>query len=86
MTEGNLEKGRKIWDKFIPFIELFIDPKINERAHWLEKLKWAATVQGVPVGVPRRPLRALNEETKRQLQKPLEILLSLEREAVAGRP
>lgn len=75
MVEGNLEKGRKIWDKFIPFINFFMDPKINEQVHWLEMLKWAATVQGAPAGIPRRPLRELDEKIKQQMKKPLDILL-----------
>jgi 4-hydroxy-tetrahydrodipicolinate synthase len=75
MVEGNLEKGRKLWDKFIPLLNFFLDPKTNERAHWLEMLKWAVNVQGIPVGIPRRPLRELDSEMKKKMQKPLEVLL-----------
>jgi hypothetical protein len=38
-------------------------------------LKWAVAVQGVPAGIPRRPLRELDVEVKKKMQKPLEILL-----------
>jgi 4-hydroxy-tetrahydrodipicolinate synthase len=75
MVEKDLDKGRKIWEKFLPFINFFMDPKVNEKVHWLEMLKWAVNLQGVPVGIPRRPLRELDSEIKKQMQKPLEILL-----------
>lgn len=75
MVEKDLDKGRKIWDKFMPLINYFMDPAVNAKVHWLEMLKWAATVQGVPAGIPRRPLHELSEEAKRDLKKPLEILL-----------
>jgi 4-hydroxy-tetrahydrodipicolinate synthase len=75
MVEKDLEKGRKIWDKFIPFVNVFMSPELNARVHWLEMLKWAVTEQGIPVGVPRRPLRELDEQAKQQLKKPLEILV-----------
>ena len=75
MVERNLEKGRALWNKFIPLVTFFMDPKTNEKVHWLEMLKYAATVQGVPAGIPRRPLRELSEEMKREMKKPLDILL-----------
>ena len=76
MVDKDLDKGRKLWDKFLPFVNFFMDPKVNEKVHWLEMLKWAVTVQGIPAGIPRRPLRELDHEVKKQMQKPLEILLS----------
>jgi 4-hydroxy-tetrahydrodipicolinate synthase len=75
MVDHDLKKAQKIWNKFIPFIDVFMDQKTNENAHWLEMFKWIVALQGVPVGVPRRPLREVNDETKRKLKKPLEILL-----------
>lgn len=75
MVEKDLDKGRKIWDKFLPFVQYFMDPKTNEKVHWLEMLKWAVEVQGCHVGIPRRPLRELSDEAKKEMEKPLEILL-----------
>jgi 4-hydroxy-tetrahydrodipicolinate synthase len=75
MVEKDLEKARKIWNKWIPFITVFLDPEINAQAHWIEMLKWAVCEQGVPVGKPRRPLKELDEKIKKQLKKPLEILI-----------
>jgi 4-hydroxy-tetrahydrodipicolinate synthase len=75
MVEKDLEKGRKIWNKFTPFINVFMNPEINTQVHWLEMLKWAVCEQGVPVGRPRRPLRELDEKAKKLLKKPLEILV-----------
>jgi len=75
MIEKDLDKGRKIWNKFLPFVNYFMDPAINAKVHWLEMLKWAVEFQGVPVGHPRRPLRELDAQVKKEMQKPLEILL-----------
>jgi dihydrodipicolinate synthase/N-acetylneuraminate lyase len=75
MVEKDLEKGRKIWNKFTPFMDVFMNPEINDQVHWLEMLKWAVCEQGVPVGKPRRPLKELDEKVKAKLRKPLEILV-----------
>jgi 4-hydroxy-tetrahydrodipicolinate synthase len=75
MVERDLEKGLKIWGKFMPLVSFFMDPKVNEKVHWLEMLKWAVNAQGVSVGIPRSPLRELDPEMKCQMQKPMEILL-----------
>jgi 4-hydroxy-tetrahydrodipicolinate synthase len=75
MVEKDLDKGRKIWNKFIPFMNVFMNPEINTQVHWLEMLKWAVCEQGIPVGRPRRPLRELDEKVKEKLRKPLEILV-----------
>ncbi|MTI62024.1 MAG: dihydrodipicolinate synthase family protein [Firmicutes bacterium] len=77
MVEKDLDKGRAIWDKFIPFINFFMDPEVNAQVHWLEMLKWAANVQGANVGIPRKPLKELDPEFKKRMEKPLEILLSI---------
>jgi dihydrodipicolinate synthase/N-acetylneuraminate lyase len=75
MVEKDLEKGRKIWNKWISFINIITDPAINAQVHWLEMLKWAVCEQGVPVGVPRRPLKELDEKIKAIMKKPLEMLV-----------
>jgi 4-hydroxy-tetrahydrodipicolinate synthase len=75
MVEKDLEKGRKIWNKWISFINIITDPAINAQVHWLEMLKWAVCEQGVPVGVPRRPLKELDEKVKAKMKKPLEMLV-----------
>jgi 4-hydroxy-tetrahydrodipicolinate synthase len=75
LVDKDLVKAQKIWKKFMPFVSFFMDPKLNEKVHWLEMLKWAVTVQGIPAGIPRRPLRELDSEVKKQMKKPLEILL-----------
>jgi 4-hydroxy-tetrahydrodipicolinate synthase len=75
MVEKDLVKGQKIWNKFLPFIKAFRSPEVTSHAHWLEMFKWVVSEQGVPVGVPRRPLRELDEKAKQQLKKSLEILV-----------
>ncbi len=75
LVDKDIIKARKIWNKFLPLVEYFMDPSVNARVHWLEMLKYAVTYQGVNVGIPRRPLRELAEEAKREMKKPLDILL-----------
>jgi 4-hydroxy-tetrahydrodipicolinate synthase len=75
MVEKDLDKGRNIWDKFLPFIKAFRSPEVTAHAHWLEMFKWCVTEQGVPVGKPRMPLKELDEKIKAKLKKPLEILV-----------
>lgn len=75
LIDKDIVKARKIWDKFLPLVDYFMDPAVNAKVHWLEMLKYAVTVQGVPAGIPRRPLRELSDEAKREMKKPLEILL-----------
>jgi 4-hydroxy-tetrahydrodipicolinate synthase len=75
MVEKDLEKGRKIWDKFLPFVNAFRSPEVTAHAHWLEMFKWCVNEQGVSVGKPRRPLRELDDKAKAKLKKPLEILI-----------
>jgi 4-hydroxy-tetrahydrodipicolinate synthase len=75
LVDKDLVKAQKIWKKFLPFVNFFMDPNLNAKVHWLEMLKWAVTAQGIPAGIPRRPLKELDSEVKKQMQKPLEILL-----------
>ena len=75
LIDRDIDKARKIWNKFIPFVDVFMNPELNAKVHWLEMLKWCVCEQGIDVGVPRRPLRELSEEGKKALKKPLEILL-----------
>lgn len=73
--EKDLDKGRAVWAKFAPFVELFMDPEVNATVHWLEILKFAVQYQGVDVGIPRRPVGELSEEYKRKFEPVLDILL-----------
>jgi len=75
LADNDLDKARKIWDKFIPFVHAFMDPDVNAHVHWLEILKWCVCEQGVNAGIPRRPLKELDSEYKKIFKKPLEILL-----------
>lgn len=72
---GDLEAGRAAWAKFIPFVTYFMDPATNNEVHWLEILKYAALLQGVDVGLPRRPLQELTPEHKKRVEKSLESLI-----------
>ena len=75
MVEKDIVKGQKLWEKWQPLVNYFMDPAVNARVHWIEMLKWAVHVQGVDVGIARRPLKELDAQAKKEMQKPLEILL-----------
>lgn len=61
----DLDAGREAWNKFEPFVQYFMSPETNQEVHWLEILKYAVHVQGVDVGIPRRPLTSLPDEHKK---------------------
>ena len=73
--EKDLDKGRAIWNKFIPFVEIFMAPETNAQVHWLEMLKYCLLYQGIDIGFARRPLKELDEDMKKKLNPALEILL-----------
>lgn len=73
--EQDLEKGRQIWKKWVPFVEFFMDPAVNAEMHWLEVLKFAVEYQGVDVGLPRRPLTSLDKNQKARITPLLDQLL-----------
>ncbi len=73
--EKDIEKGIKIWNKFVPFVQVFMDPAVNAQCHWLEMLKYCLLYQGVDIGFARRPCRELNEAAKKKLNPVLDILL-----------
>ena len=75
LVDKDLVKAQKTWNKFLPLVDVFMNPETNAKVHWLEMLKWCVCEQGCDVGIPRRPLKTLSEEGKKLLKKPLEILL-----------
>lgn len=75
LVDKDLEKAKKIWQKFIPFINAFRDPEINETCHWIEMLRWCVCEQGCDVGVARKPLGELSDHGKKVLRESLDILL-----------
>ena len=75
LVDKDIVEAQKIWNKFIPFIDAFMAPEVNAKVHWLEMLKWCVTEQGCDVGIPRRPLKELDNNYKKLLKKPLDILL-----------
>ncbi|HYF84056.1 MAG TPA: dihydrodipicolinate synthase family protein [Clostridia bacterium] len=75
-VEHNIEKGRAVMNKLMPFVNYLTYEKVNEKPHWLEIFKAAVNMQGVPAGKPRRPLGELDNENIERLKKVLEIALS----------
>lgn len=68
VVEKNVEKARKIWERLLPFINLFIFLKKNDYPHYISFFKRTLEIMGVNVGNPRRPLRPLNEEYNKKLK------------------
>lgn len=52
-----------------PYIDYFFNDKVNGKPHWQEICKYTLTVQGLDVGLPRKPLGELSEEHKRKIEK-----------------
>lgn len=74
--EKNIEKGRKLWKKFVPFMEYFMDPARAAEAHWLEIFKYAVKYQGVDTGSARSPLTELSAAHKKKVEPLIDILVS----------
>lgn len=74
-VEQNLEKGRAVMNRLMPFINYLTYEKTNDRPHWLEIFKAAVNMQGIYAGKPRRPLGKLDKENIGRLGKVLEIAL-----------
>ena len=72
----DLDAGRAMWKKFLPFITFFMDPEVNARVHWLEMLKYCVTRQGVDAGLARRPLVELPAAYKAKLDPLIDTMLS----------
>ena len=67
--EKNAEKAADYQFKLQPFLNYFFYDKENEVPHWQEVCKYSLTVQGLDVGLPRKPLGELDAANKKKVEK-----------------
>lgn len=66
-VEGNFELGRKIMKAMLPLMTV-----IERGGKFIQCVKYACELDGLPAGPVRRPLRPMKKELKRQLREALE--------------
>jgi dihydrodipicolinate synthase/N-acetylneuraminate lyase len=52
-----------------PYTDYFFNDKIDGVPHWQEICKYTLEAQGLEVGLPRKPLGALDDANKRKIEK-----------------
>lgn len=55
--------------KLQPFIDYFFNDKVDGYPHWLEICHYTLKAQGVDAGIPRRPLREIDDANKKKIEK-----------------
>ena len=75
-SENDLKEGRRQWNRLLPLVRFEYRALFSEsgQPHWLAVCREAADLQGIPVGLPRLPLRPLSSELRRELQRLLSDL------------
>ena len=68
-VEKNVDKARALQAKMQPYIDYFFYDKVNGVPHWQEVCKYTLTVQGLDVGLPRKPLGDLDAENKKKVER-----------------
>lgn len=68
-VEGNFDKGRRIMSAMLPLMQV-----LEQGGKFVQCIKHGMSLRGLPVGPPRRPLRPLNRDDKRQLEETLRVM------------
>ncbi len=71
----DVDKARAQQAKLQPYTDYFFNDKVEGVPHWQEVCKYTLTAQGLDVGLPRRPLGALDNANKKKVEKLLADLL-----------
>lgn len=75
IVEKNVDAAIAQQFKMQPFTDYFFYDKTAGVPHWQEVCKYTLTVQGLDVGLPRRPLGDLDDVNKKKIEKLLADLL-----------
>ena len=68
-VEGNFDKGRRIMSAIMPLMRV-----LEQGGKFIQCIKHGATIRGLQVGPPRRPLQMLNKDDKRQLEQVIRVM------------
>jgi len=68
-VENDVAKGRRIMSALMPFMGI-----LEQSGKFVQSIKYACELDGLPVGPVRKPLRGLNKEDKRNIEMVLKTL------------
>ncbi|MBO9475397.1 dihydrodipicolinate synthase family protein [Shimia sp. R10_1] len=68
-VEGNFEKGRRIMSAMMPLMRV-----LEQGGKFIQCVKYGCEIMGNDAGPPRRPLKGLNKDDKRQLEQVVRVV------------
>lgn len=68
-VEGDFSRGRRIMSAMLPLMRV-----LEQGGKFVQCIKHGLTLRGIPVGPPRRPLRPLNKDDKRELEQVIRVM------------
>ena len=68
-VEGDFDKGRRIMSAMLPLMRV-----LEQGGKFIQCIKHGATMRGLSVGPPRKPLQPLNKDDKRQLEQVIRVM------------
>ncbi|MEO0367918.1 MAG: dihydrodipicolinate synthase family protein [Pseudomonadota bacterium] len=69
VIEKNFDKGRAIMSALLPFLRI-----LEQGGKFIQSIKYACDLAGIPAGPVRKPLQELGKEGRREIQMVLETL------------
>ena len=69
VLENNAQKGRRIMSALLPFMAV-----LEQGGKFIQSIKYACSLEGLPAGPVRKPLGELNESEKEDIKKIVEDL------------
>ncbi|MDP5219553.1 dihydrodipicolinate synthase family protein [Ruegeria sp. 2205SS24-7] len=69
MVEGNFDKGRRIMSALMPLMRV-----LEQGGKFIQTIKHGVTMNGIPAGAMRAPLKGLNKDDKRALEQVTRVL------------
>lgn len=72
VVEGDFVKGRQIMAALLPLMRL-----LEQGGKFVQSIKFGCELAGLPAGPVRRPMRALNDEEKRELETTIRTVKSV---------
>lgn len=77
--ENDIAKGRRIMSALLPFMTV-----LEQSGKFVQSIKYACELDGLPAGPVRKPLRGLNKEDKRKIEQVLKTLKTTIARITAG--
>ncbi|MFA3917393.1 dihydrodipicolinate synthase family protein [Ruegeria hyattellae] len=69
VVEGNFNKGRRIMSALMPLMRV-----LEQGGKFIQTIKHGVTMNGIPAGAMRAPLKGLNKDDKRALEQVTRVL------------